>query len=1031
MIAGGNALEALAGAYLISRYANGRHVFERAQDIFRFIVLAGLASTTISATIGVTSLLLNGLMPLSNISHVWLTWWLGNATGALIVAPVLILWANFIHDRDRTRVLEAVLLMLSLLVVSVVVFSDLSLSDIRSYPAYLLALPVVIWFAFRLGPPETATAILFLAGMAISSTLAGSGPFSGYPANEALLLLQGYMSIVAMTFLSLAAVVAERRRTEQELAYSERKYNTVVETAHDVVITINAQSEILYINTAAVKLFGYRVSEMIGRNLAMLMPERLRSRHQTSFEHYLLTGQKHVAWDGVELLGRHKDGHEIPLEVSFGESSQGDLRLFTGVMRDVTRRKEAEESSRWLATLVESTGDAVVGKTLDGVVLSWNYGAEKIYGYTAKEMIGRPISILMPPDRIDDMPRILESIRSGVEIHRFETERIRKDGQRISVSLTISPIRDATGAIRGASTVSRNITDRIRADQALLRSQSFLTQAQEIGGIGSWVSSLGPDKRLWWSGETYRIFGIEEGTAIDNDTFFAAVHPDDRAAIQQAVQQSMAAHKPYTIDHRIRRPDGTERWVSERADVTFDDLGRPVNLVGVLQDITDRKRTEQTIQRLAYVDSLTDLPNRASLLQRLKDAILNAQAKQQTLGLLLINIKDFRDINDTLGHENGDRFLVEVASRLRHALWESDTIARLTGDEFAVLLPRLARRDDIELVVRKMLEALKPVITIAGIPLEVRPAIGIALYPEHGGDTSALYQHADVALNASKTKHQAYTIYDPAIDVYDPQRLSLMAELRLAIANDQLQLHYQPRIDFRKRSLIGVEALVRWQHPKRGLIPPDEFIPTAEKTGLIDELTLWVLRTAMFQGKHWEAQGLMLEIAVNISTRSLHEMFLVSSVRKLLKQTAFAPERLILEVTESTIMLDPVNAMRELEAVNKLGVQLAIDDFGIGYSSLAYLRQLPVRHLKIDKSFIIDMRDPKNGAIVRGTVELGHSLGLNVTAEGVEDKAAYTSLKLLGCDQAQGYYISRPLSVDIFNAWLSKSRWKTKTAKAV
>jgi EAL domain-containing protein (putative c-di-GMP-specific phosphodiesterase class I) len=175
----------------------------------------------------------------------------------------------------------------------------------------------------------------------------------------------------------------------------------------------------------------------------------------------------------------------------------------------------------------------------------------------------------------------------------------------------------------------------------------------------------------------------------------------------------------------------------------------------------------------------------------------------------------------------------------------------------------------------------------------------------------------------------------------------------------------------------------------------------------------------------------MLEIAVNISTRSLHEMFLVSSVRKLLKQTAFAPERLILEVTESTIMLDPVNAMRELEAVHKLGVQLAIDDFGIGYSSLAYLRQLPVRHLKIDKSFIIDMRDPKNGAIVRGTVELGHSLGLNVTAEGVEDKAAYTSLKLLGCDQAQGYYISRPLSVDIFNAWLSKSRWKTKTAKAV
>ncbi|MEW6332233.1 MAG: GGDEF domain-containing phosphodiesterase, partial [Pseudomonadota bacterium] len=347
---------------------------------------------------------------------------------------------------------------------------------------------------------------------------------------------------------------------------------------------------------------------------------------------------------------------------------------------------------------------------------------------------------------------------------------------------------------------------------------------------------------------------------------------------------------------------------------------------------------------------------------------------------------------------------------------------------FAVLLPRLARRDDIELVVRKILDALKPVVTLTDIPLEVRPAIGVALYPDHGTDASMLYQHADVALNVSKTKHQAYTIYDSAIDVYDPQRLSLMAELRLAIATDQLQLHYQPRIDLRNRSLAGVEALVRWQHPKRGLIPPDDFSPAAEKTGLIDELTLWVLHKAMLQGKHWEAQGLSLEMAVNISTRSLHEMFLVSSVREALKQTAFAPQRLILEVTESAIMLDPVNSMRELEAVHELGVQFAIDDFGIGYSSLAYLRQLPVEHIKIDKSFIINMHDPKNGAIVRGTVELGHSLGLNVVAEGVEDKAAYTSLKLLGCDQAQGYYISRALPLSTFNDWMSKSRWKAKTA---
>lgn len=1030
MIAGGNTLEALVGAYLVNRYANGRLAFERAQNIFRFILFSGLISTTISAMVGVGSLLLNGLVQLSEVSRVWLTWWLGNAAGALIVAPVLILWANFIRDRNRTQVLEAILLMLSLVVVGLVVFSDMSPIGIQGYPIYFLILPVVVWFAFRLGPPETATAILFLAAIAIAGTISGSGPFSRFAANEALLLLQGYMSIVAITFLSLAAVIAERRRTEQALAQSEHKYNSVVETAHDVVVTINEHSEILYINAVAEKLFGYRVAEMIGQNLAMLMPERLRARHLTSFGDYLRTGQRHISWDNVELLGRHKDGHEIPLEVSFGESTQGAVRLFTGVMRDVTSRKQAEESSRWLATLVESSDDAVIGKTLDGVVLSWNRGAEKIYGYTAEEMIGRPISVLVPPDRLDEMPKVLGLIRSGEEIPRFETERIRKDGQRIFVALTISPVRDATGAIRGASTVARDITDRKRAELALRRSQSFLIQAQEIGGIGSWVSSLGPDKHLWWSRESYFIFGIADGTAIDNDTFFGIVHPDDRARVQEAVQQAIAERRAYTIDHRIVLRDGTERWVTERADITYDEFDRPVNLVGVVQDITERKHTEHTIQRLAYVDTLTDLPNRASLLQRLKNAIDAVRADHQRLGLMLINIKDFRDINDTLGHENGDRFLVEVATRLRNALWDSDTIARLTGDEFAVLLPRLARPDDIELVVRKTIEALKPVITIAGVPLEVRPAIGIALFPEHGDDASMLYQHADVALNTSKMKHQPYTIYDTTLDVYDPQRLSLIAELRAAIATDQLQLFYQPRIDFHTRSLVGVEALVRWQHPKRGLISPDEFVPAAEKTGLIDELTQWVLRTAMHQGMHWYAQGLTLEMAVNISAHSLRKTFLVSMVKHLLEQTAYAPYRLILEVTESAIMLDPVNAMNELKAVRKLGVQFAIDDFGVGYSSLSYLRQLPVSHLKIDKSFIADMRDPKNSAIVRGTVELAHSLELSVTAEGVEDKATYTTLKLLGCDQAQGYYISRALPAEALDAWLAKSRWKLKAALA-
>lgn len=1027
-IAVGNTLEAVTAVYLINRYANGRRVFERAQDIFRFIVLAGLGSTTISATIGIASLVLTGLVVPDNIPRVWLTWWLGDATGALIVAPVLTLWANVLRDRNRAHMLETALLMLSLLVIGVLVFSGQSAVNLQHYPIYFLLLPVVIWFAFRLSPPETATAIMVLSGIALSGTVMGSGPFSRFPANEALLMLQGYMSIVAMIFLSLTAVVAERKRTEAALAQSEGRYSAVVETAHDAVITIDPSSKILYVNAAAERIFGYRVSEMMGQELTLLMPEHLRPLHKMALGRYLETGKKHRAWDRIELRGRHKSGREIPLEISFGEYAQGDTRLFVGVVRDITKRRQAEESSRWLTTLVDSSADALIGKTLDGVVLSWNKGAEKIYGYSAKEMIGRPIAILVPPDLPDELPKILERIRGGEAIESYDTERIRKDGERINVSLTISPIRDATGAVRGATTVARDITASNRAAEAVRRNESFLAQAQEVGGIGSWVSSLGPDNTLWWSRETYIIFGIDEGTPIDNDTFFSAVHPDDRAPIEKAAQQAIEMRQPYSVDHRIRLPDGSERWVCERADVIFDAVGRPVKLVGVVQDITDRKHVEQRIQRLAYVDALTGLPNRAALLQRLKDAIEEAHAKRQTLALLLINIKDFRDVNDTLGHENGDRFLVEVATRLRRALWDSDTIARLTGDEFAVLLPRLARRQDIELVVQKILSALKPVIITADVPLEVRPAIGIALHPDHGLDASRLYQHADVALKAAKTKHQAYTIYDAAVDFFDPHRLSLMAELREAILSDQLELHYQPRIDLRSRNIIGVEALVRWRHPKRGLIPPDDFIPSAEKTGLIDELTLWVLRAGLSQAKRWHERGVMLELAINISARSLREAFLASSVSDLLTQTGYTPERLVLEVTESAIMVDPAGAMRELEAVRDLGVQFAIDDFGTGYSSLAYLRRLPVSHLKIDKSFVIEIRDPKNAAIVRGTVELAHRLGLSVTAEGVEDKKTLASLKLLGCDQAQGFHISRALPAAEFDGWLSTSNWKSGAA---
>lgn len=443
----------------------------------------------------------------------------------------------------------------------------------------------------------------------------------------------------------------------------------------------------------------------------------------------------------------------------------------------------------------------------------------------------------------------------------------------------------------------------------------------------------------------------------------------------------------------------------------------------VEHDVAERKRVEAEIEYLAYSDVLTGLPNRTALYKNLEQAVEKALNHSHALAILLLDLNNFREINDTLGHQNGDRILVQVADRLRRALWVSDIVARMGGDEFAVLLPRLADKVHIDFVVEKIVAALRPSFLIEGVPLDVQTAIGIALYPEHGHDADTLLQHADVALYNAKAGHLMHLIYSSESDHYNPQQLALMAELRMALQNEHLTLHYQPVIDLKAGKAVGVEALVRWQHPSRGLLSPDIFIPTAEKTGLITPLTSWVLANALRQQHLWHRAGINLRISVNISVRNLQQPDIVDEIRAILLGSNVAPEYLTLEITESAIMVDPGRAKTVLTELHNLGIHFAIDDFGIGHSSLAYLQQLPVDMLKVDKSFVMDFENPANAAIVRATIDLAHNLGLSVTAEGVEDEATLNTLKLLGCNYAQGYYLSHPQAVDKLGVWLRESPW--------
>jgi diguanylate cyclase (GGDEF)-like protein len=437
----------------------------------------------------------------------------------------------------------------------------------------------------------------------------------------------------------------------------------------------------------------------------------------------------------------------------------------------------------------------------------------------------------------------------------------------------------------------------------------------------------------------------------------------------------------------------------------------------------ERRQAQEFIDYMAYRDPLTALPNRTLLREQLQQAIKLAQREQKTVALLLLDLDRFKEINDTLGHNRGDTVLQQVGARLKETVRDSDTVGRMGGDEFAVLLP-LVDAADWDIVARKIMQAFEPPFFIDGIPIAVETSLGVALHPDHGDTVDVLIQRADIAMYVAKRHKSGFVLYDATLDQHSPRRLALMGELRQAIDQRQLKLYYQPKIDLKTGQVAGVEGLLRWHHAEHGFIPPDQFIASAEQTGLITPLTGFVLEEALQQCCAWRRMGLDLCIAVNLSARNLQNLQLPWQVADLLAARGLESCCLELELTESAIMMNPARAMEVLTRLHAMGIALTIDDFGVGYSSLAYLQKLPIGTIKIDKSFVLGMMTNENDrVIVRSTIELGRNLGLKVVAEGVENQALFDELVAFGCDLAQGYHISRPMPAGELPAWLMQSSW--------
>jgi diguanylate cyclase (GGDEF)-like protein len=447
--------------------------------------------------------------------------------------------------------------------------------------------------------------------------------------------------------------------------------------------------------------------------------------------------------------------------------------------------------------------------------------------------------------------------------------------------------------------------------------------------------------------------------------------------------------------------------------------GTLLTVVSAASQRLRRQAAEKEEQALS--DGLTGLPNRTMFTDLVQSTLSGAGRRKHAGAVMLMDLDRFKDVNDTLGHHNGDLLLQRIASRLDSVLRNTATVARLGGDEFAILLTEANDRQQVVPVVRRILKVLEEPVVVGGLALQVEASIGIAMFPEHGRTVDAVMRAADVAMYVTKEQRSGYEFYDEERHEHrhDAGRLALIGELRRAMDETELVLFYQPKVRLSTGKVTGVEALARWHHPERGLLSPDEFIPLAERSNLLRPMTLYLIDTALRQANAWRSKGLEISVAVNLSMQNMLDLRLPNDLARLLTSWRLPAGSLELEITESTIMADHRRATTILSRLSKMGVRLSIDDFGTGYSSLAYLQELPVDAIKIDKSFVMEMHeDAGNATIVQSTVDLGHNLGLEVVAEGVETVESYNTLARLGCDYAQGYFLSKPLSPEKMSIWL-------------
>ncbi|NWG30170.1 MAG: EAL domain-containing protein [Rhodocyclaceae bacterium] len=696
--------------------------------------------------------------------------------------------------------------------------------------------------------------------------------------------------------------------------------------------------------------------------------------------------------------------------------------------------QELAASEGEVTAILQSIGDGLLTTDQTMRVTYLNPVAEALTGWTEAEARGRSVAeILKIEHALSGQPaeipvgRVLETgLVVGLANH---TVLVAKDGRRHHISDSAAPIRDGTGQMLGVVMVFRDVSESYRLRADLEASRMRLELALKGANLGLWDRDLATgglvvDAR--WAG----MLGYRpDDFAALADPWIALIHPDDLPAAKRAFKEHLEGSSPqYEAEFRMRGKDGQWRWILSRGRVTETDAeGRPLRVTGTHLDITERRAAQDEIERLAFFDSLTHLPNRRLLLDRLERELAEARRHGHHGALLFIDLDHFKQINDAHGHSAGDAVLRETAARLKSQLREVDTVARLGGDEFVVLLPGLAT--DAAAAASGARHVADKLRLLLAQPYDLGPigglchlgaSIGVTLFPDGAGEScEILLRNADTAMyQAKEGGRNAVCFFEPEMQSLVEERLALENDLRAAIAAEEFELYLQGQHDAEGR-IVGAEVLLRWMHPRRGAVPPTSFIPLAEESGLIDGLGEWVLRRAAILLRSLEDSGHDLRLAVNISPRQFRKADFVGRVRTILAETGASPARLVLEITESLLLADLGEAAARMHELQALGIRFSIDDFGTGYSSLSYLKRLPLQELKIDRAFVAGLpQDSDDAALSKTILLIAHQMQLEVVAEGVETEAQLAWLRHNGCRHFQGYLFGRPQPVAAFLARL-------------